>query len=70
MSDPSDVHLPHELLHCAITMSKQCSIFVPHSLQSRALKDHVAFVTNSMLVTSRTQALGTGDAGAAAQDNR
>ena len=30
----------------------------------------MAFVTNSVLVTLLTQALGTGDAGAAPQDNR
>ena len=46
MSDPSDVHLwaetslkvvvDMEMLHCASTISKQCSMFVPHSLQRRS----------------------------------
>ena len=69
MSNTSDVHLPHEVLHCASTISNQCSIFVQHCLQSRALKDHVAFIPNSMLVTLLTQALGTGGARAAANNN-
>ena len=42
VSNTSDVQLPHELLHCASTIGKQCSILITHSLQSRALKDHVA----------------------------
>ena len=70
MSNTSDVHLPHELLHCASNIGKQCSILVAHSLQSRALKYHVAFVPNSMLVTVLTQAPVTRGACAAAQNNR
>ena len=66
VSNTSDVQLPHELLHCASTIGKQCSILITHSLQSRAL---VAFVPNSMLVTLLTQALGTGGARAAAHNN-
>ena len=38
--------LPHELLHGASAIHKQSSILVPHTLQSRTLKDHVAFVPN------------------------
>ena len=71
MSNTSDVHLPHELLHCASNIGKQGPpgrILGPQSLQSRALKDHVAFVPNSMLVTVLTQALVTRDACAAAQE--
>ena len=70
MSNTSDVHLPHELLHCASNIGKQGRILGPQSLQSRALKDHVAFVPNSMLVTVLKQALVTRDACAAAHNNR
>ena len=55
----NDILLPHELLHGASAIHKQSSILVPHTLQSRALKDHVAFVPNTTpLVTQQTQALG------------
>ena len=40
MRNTSEIHLPHELLttlHTAGTMRNQCSILVPHSLQSRTL---------------------------------
>ena len=40
---------------------------LPHTLQSRALGDHVAFVFNGTLVTLLTQVLGTMGAVAAAQ---
>ena len=53
-----DILLPHELLHGASAIHKQCSMLVPHTLQSRALRDHVAFVPNCTLVTQQTQALG------------
>ena len=53
----NDILLPHELLHGASAIHKQSSILVPHTLQSRALKDHVAFVPNCTLVTQQTQAL-------------
>ena len=46
----NDILLPHELLHGASAIYKQCSILVPHTLQSRALKDHVAFVPNLELL--------------------
>ena len=54
----NDILLPHELLHGASAIHKQSSILVPHTLQSRTLKDHVAFVPNCTLVTQQTQALG------------
>ena len=65
----SDILLPHELLHGASAIHKQCSILVPHTLQSRALKDHVAFVPNCTLVTQQTQALGPRGASASALDH-
>ena len=61
----NDILLPHELLHGASAIHKQSSILVPHTLQSRALKDHVAFVPNCTLVTQQTQALGPRGASAA-----
>ena len=36
----NDTLLPHALLHGASAIHKQCSIVVPHTLQSRALKNH------------------------------
>ena len=42
----NDILLPHELLHGASAIHKQSSILVPHTLQSRALEDHVAFDPN------------------------
>lgn len=45
--------------HCARTMSRKGGILVPHTVQSRAPKNHVAFVANSMLFTSLTEVLGT-----------
>ena len=62
----NDILLLHEPLHGASAIHKQCSILVPHTLQSRALKDHVAFVPNCTLVTQQTQALGPRGASAAA----
>ena len=49
---------------------KQYSILVSHKLQSRTLKDHVAFVPNSMLIKVLTQALSPRGASVAAQHNR
>ena len=61
----NDILLPHKLLHGAGAIHKQSSILVPHTLQSRALKDHVAFVPNCTLITQQTQALGPRGASAA-----
>ena len=60
----NDILLP-QLLHSASAIHKQNSILVPHTLQSRALEDHVAFVPNCTLVTQQTQALGPRGASAA-----
>ena len=38
-------------------MRNKCIILVSHTLQSRKLKDHVAFVPDSMLSTPLTQAM-------------
>ena len=35
--NPVMLLLPHELLHCAGIISRQCGILVPHTQQSRAL---------------------------------
>ena len=45
----SEVRLP-QLLHSVSGMHEQGSILDPHTLQSRALKDHVAFdaITNAI----------------------
>ena len=50
-------------------MHKQCSIPVAHTMQSRTLKDLVAIVSISMLITPQTQALSPRGASAAAQRN-
>ena len=36
---------------CHMECCKQCSMLVPHTLQSRALRYHVAFATDSVLLT-------------------
>ena len=52
-----DVHPPHVMLQNVSGMHEHCSKLFWRTLQSRALKDHVAFVPNSMLVTPLTHAL-------------
>ena len=54
----NDILLPHKLLHGASAIHKQSSILVPHTLQSRTLKDHGSFL--AMLVVNLNSYLAPG----------